>query len=150
MVVNVQKVIEDTAQNIERQNERWNIVYDPEKKLVKSRWNETKIEVLSKEKEKKTDVECKLNWLSENLNIEEWLRLANFRNWARNKYKWKKIEVWVGKYIAWKSTLVVDADHSDWFWTRMITRDTLDKKLPTFNTDEWREKIAKWLTEQVK
>ena len=152
--VNVQKIIEDTAKHIERQNERWNIVYDPEKKTIKSRWNEIKIEVSSREREsvfsweKKVVVECKLDWLSDKLDIEEWLWLANFRNWARKKYRWKKVEVWKGKHWPlWKDTLVVDA----WwmFWTRMITREALDKNLPTFDSDEWREKIAKWLTKQI-
>jgi hypothetical protein len=45
--------------------------------------------------------------------------------------------------------LVVDADPSDWFWTRIITREALDKNLPTFNSDEWRKKIAEWLTDQI-
>jgi hypothetical protein len=35
------------------------------------------------------------------------------------------------------------------FWTRMITREALDNNLPTFDSDEWREKIAKWLTKQI-
>ena len=153
--VNVQKIIEDTAKNIERQNERWNIIYDPVKKTIKSWWNEIKIDVSHAERnsrltrKEKTVVECKLDWLPENLDIREWLRLANFRNWARKKYKWKKIEVWKGKHVVWKDTLVVDADPSDWFWTRIITREALDKNLPTFNSDEWRKKIAEWLTDQI-
>ena len=147
----MQKIIENTAKNIERQNERWNIIYDPEKKTVKSRWNEIKIEVSSVEKksrlskEKKTVVECQLDWLPEKLDIEEWLRLANFRNWARKKYKWEKIEYWY-----WSHQMIFARETLIHGRTRLIEKDTLEKKLTSFNSDEWFEKIAEWLTEQVK
>lgn len=154
-IVNVQKIIEDTAKDIERQNERWNIVYDPQKKTIKSWWNEIKIEVNYKEskswltRKEKTVVGCKLDWLSESLDIEEGLWLANFRNRVRKKYRWKKIEVWYGQHtFIWKETLLVDAGGYI-FWYRMIERETLDKNLPTFNSDEWRREIAEWLTEQI-
>ena len=67
----------------------------------------------------------------------------------RKKYRWKKIEVWYGQHtFIWKETLLVDAGGYI-FWYRMIERETLDKNLPTFNSDEWRREIAEWLTEQI-
>ena len=143
--LNIQKIVEDTAKNIERQNERWNIVYDTEKKTLKSRWNEVKVEFKAKAWWK---VECKLEWLDNTLSIKEWLRLANFRNRTKKKYKWKKINVWKGKHwLLWKDTLIVNEGW--YFWIRIIARESLDKNLSTFNSVEWREKIAKWLTEQI-
>ena len=145
--VNLQKIIESAAKNIERQNERWNITYDPEQKTLKSRWNGIKLEITSREKRDpftkkiRTVIECQLDWLSEKLDIEEWLRLANFRNWVRKKYRWKTVEVdW--SIQSWRYTLKVD-------WTRIIWRDTLNEYLPTFKSDSWREKIARWLTKQI-
>ena len=146
--INLEKIIEDTAKEIERQNERWNIIYDPEKKSIKSRWEETKIDISNRNIEiiwVSTKwliiTECKLEWLEDILGIKEWLWLANFANRAKHKYKWKKIEVWKGKHVVWKDTIIAN-------WKRIISREALNNNLPSFNSDEWREKVAEWLQKQ--
>ena len=146
----IQKTIENTNKDIELQDLRWDITYDPEKKTVKSRWTEIKVDFTK-------DKKCKIDWLSETLSLEEGIYLALLRNFTRHNFKWRKVEVWKGKHSPlWKETLVVEPDPNkskwnpkNWFWTRLIGRTWWDENIPTYKSHDWKRTVAKRLTKQI-
>ena len=83
-VPELQRKIEETKSEVVWQWKRGNIEYNPEKSTIKSRWQEVKIE----EKNGKYFIK----WFNYGFtNLKEMLRVANFRNWARAKFRGKTI-----------------------------------------------------------
>lgn len=131
----LQKQIEATEPDIVRQGKRWNIIYDPEKSTLKSRWKEIKLtENLGK---------YYLQWLNIALNIKDALRIANFANWAKKTYKGRKISFeseWLhdALVVKWEGTFSDDIE--------IISQDDLIKYCSLTKDDLIVEQLAAWLT----
>ena len=122
----IQSKIEKTWEQFYWKWKRGNILYDPEKKVIKSRWKEVEVEILSENN-------IKLVWLDLSLTLDEIVWLANFKNWLKYTY-WNK-----------------EVEHTRWiksrFWTyyvgttQIIERETLEKYCHCCNDHNTREKI---------
>ena len=130
----VQNNIEITWKDISWKWKRWNIEYDPWRRVIKSRWKE--VEVISL-----TDDGIKLTWLDLNLTLEEWTWLANFKNWVKYSYWDKKVKYtrWIfNRNFSFRNTFYVGN-------TMLITRWDLEKYCPACKSDEVAKKIWEWL-----
>ena len=130
----LQDKIENTWKNINWKWKRWNIKYNPEKKVIQSRWKEIGVESVTEEK-------IKFVWLDVELTLEEWLRLANFKNWIKYTYWDKEVEFWrdtFNKKLSWRKTFKID-------WTMLLSRWDLEKYCSVCKSDEVVEKITDWL-----
>ena len=140
----LQKEIEDTKSDIVWQWKRWNIEYNPEKSTIKSRWNEVKVE--------ERNWKYYLEWFNHAFrNIKELLWVANFRNWARDKFPGKRIEYDRDLFNSSGSlryTLVVKESwpKSD---TMLIARWDLEKYFPDCTSDSVLKSFAEWINREV-
>lgn len=128
------KLVRKGRQNVELELKRWLIKYDPEEKKIKSWWNEVEV----------TNIDgkfCQLEWLNLWLTLQEWLWLANFKNWLKHKY-WNEKVVFKhdikNKKLAFRKTLCVND-------TMLITRSNLIKHIWLFEYDRNMETLADWL-----
>lgn len=139
----IQELIISTANNIDRAWKRWHIKYDPEKKVITSRNNETSVDRIY-EKEwsfnGKTykSVEMELYWLDLDLSLEEWIWLANFKNRLKDTYWYKTVEHAYWFKSGWYYTFYVGN-------TKIINRSSLEKFCPACKDHDTRKKIASWL-----
>ena len=135
----LQEQIEATSPNIVWQNQRGNIIYDPDRSLLKSRWHAMKFtEKLGKFYLDKLDL-----WLS----LKEALRLANFANWIKKTYKRVRIAFEIEEL---HDALVAKNQGMFWSDTEIISQDTLKERCPIAKDDAVAKKIASWLTEMIK
>ena len=135
----LQEQIEATKPNIVWQNQRGNIIYDPERALLKSRWHAMKFtEESGKFYLDKLDL-----WLS----LKEALRLANFANWIKKTYKRVRIAFEIEEL---HDALVAKNQGMFWSDTEIISQDTLKERCPIAKDDAVVKKIASWLTEMIK
>lgn len=143
-VPELQRKIEETKSDIVWQWKRGNIEYDPEKSTVKSWWQEIKIE----EKNGKYLIKWLDYWFT---NLKEMLWIANFRNWTKNKFSWKKIKYDFDLFnssFSFKNTLVVSESwpKSD---TMLIARGDLENYCSSCKNDEFVKSLATWLNAEV-
>lgn len=143
-VPELQRKIEETKSDIVWQWKRGNIEYDPEKSTVKSWWQEIKIE----EKNGKYLIKWLDHWFT---NLKEMLWIANFRNWTKNKFSWKKIKYDFDLFnssFSFKNTLVVSESwpKSD---TMLIARGDLENYCSSCKNDEFVKNLATWLNAEV-
>lgn len=135
----LQEQIEATSPNIVWQNQRGNIIYDPERAVLKSWWHTIKLA----EKSGKFYLDKLDLWLS----LKEVLRLANFANWIKKTYKRVRIAFEIeGLHDA----LVAKNQEMFWSDTEIISQDTLKERCPIAKDDAVVKKIASWLTEMIK
>lgn len=135
----LQEQIETTSPNIVWQNQRGNIIYDPERTVLKSWWHMMKFT----EKSGKFYLDKLDLWLS----LKEALRLANFANWIKKTYKRVRIAFEIeGLHDA----LVAKNQGMFWSDTEIISQDTLKERCPIAKDDAVAQKIASWLTEMIK
>ena len=135
----LQEQIEATSPNIVWQNQRGNIIYDPERTVLKSWWHTIKLA----EKSGKFYLDKLDLWLS----LKEALRLANFANWIKKTYKRVSIAFEIeGLHDA----LVAKNQGMFWSDTEIIAQDTLKERCPIAKDDAVVKKIASWLTEMIK
>ena len=135
----LQEQIEATSPNIVWQNQRGNIIYDPERAVLKSWWYTIKLA----EKSEKFYLDKLDLWLS----LKEVLRLANFANWIKKTYKRVRIAFEIeGLHDA----LVAKNQGMFWSDTEIISQDTLKERCPIAKDDAVVKKIASWLTEMIK
>ena len=135
----LQEQIEATSPNIVWQNQRGNIIYDPERAVLKSWWHTIKLA----EKSEKFYLDKLDLWLS----LKEVLRLANFANWIKKTYKRVRIAFEIeGLHDA----LVAKNQGIFWSDTEIISQDTLKERCPIAKDDAVAKKIASWLTEMIK
>lgn len=135
----LQEQIEATSPNIVWQNQRGNIIYDPERAVLKSWWHTIKLA----EKSGKFYLDKLDLWLS----LKEVLRLANFANWIKKTYKRVRIAFEIeGLHDA----LVAKNQGMFWSDTEIISQDTLKERCPIAKDDAVAQKIASWLTEMIK
>ena len=135
----LQEQIEATSPNIVWQNQRGNIIYDPERTVLKSWWHMIKLA----EKSGKFYLDKLDLWLS----LKEALRLANFANWIKKTYKRVSIAFEIeGLHDA----LVAKNQGMFWSDTEIIAQDTLKERCPIAKDDAVAKKIASWLTEMIK
>lgn len=135
----LQEQIEATSPNIVWQNQRGNIIYDPERAVLKSWWHTIKLA----EKSGKFYLDKLDLWLS----LKEVLRLANFANWIKKTYKRVSIAFEIeGLHDA----LVAKNQGMFWSDTEIIAQDTLKERCPIAKDDAVAKKIASWLTEMIK
>lgn len=135
----LQEQIEATSPNIVWQNQRGNIIYDPERVVLKSWWHTIKLA----EKSGKFYLDKLDLWLS----LKEVLRLANFANWIKKTYKRVRIAFEIeGLHDA----LVAKNQGMFWSDTEIISQDTLKERCPIAKDDAVVKKIASWLTEMIK
>ena len=135
----LQEQIEATSPNIVWQNQRGNIIYDPERAVLKSWWHTIKLA----EKSEKFYLDKLDLWLS----LKEVLRLANFANWIKKTYKRVRIAFEIeGLHDA----LVAKNQGMFWSDTEIISQDTLKERCPIAKDDAVAKKIASWLTEMIK
>lgn len=135
----LQGQIEATSPNIVWQNQRGNIIYDPERAVLKSWWHTIKLA----EKSEKFYLDKLDLWLS----LKEVLRLANFANWIKKTYKRVRIAFEIeGLHDA----LVAKNQGMFWGDTEIISQDTLKERCPIAKDDAVVKKIASWLTEMIK
>lgn len=135
----LQEQIEATSPNIVWQNQRGNIIYDPERAVLKSWWHTIKLA----EKSEKFYLDKLDLWLS----LKEVLRLANFANWIKKTYKRVRIAFEIeGLHDA----LVAKNQGMFWSDTEIISQDTLKERCPIAKDDAVAQKIASWLTEMIK
>lgn len=135
----LQEQIEATSPNIVWQNQRGNIIYDPERVVLKSWWHMIKLA----EKSGKFYLDKLDLWLS----LKEALRLANFANWIKKTYKRVSIAFEIeGLHDA----LVAKNQGMLWSDTEIISQDTLKERCPIAKDDAVAKKIASWLTEMIK
>ena len=135
----LQEQIEATSPNIVWQNQRGNIIYDPERSLLKSRWHAIKLA----EKSGKFYLDKLDLWLS----LKEALRLANFANWIKKTYKRVRIAFEIEEL---HDALVAKNQGVFWSDTEIISQDTLKERCPIAKDDAVAKKIASWLTEMIK
>ena len=135
----LQKQIEATSPNIVWQNQRGNIIYDPDRSLLKSRWHTIKLA----EKSGKFYLDKLDLWLS----LKEALRLANFANWIKKTYKRVRIAFEIEEL---HNALVAKNQGVFWSDTEIISQDTLKERCPIAKDDAVAKKIASWLTEMIK
>ena len=144
-VPELQKKIEETRSDVVWQWKRGNIEYNPEKSTIKSRWQEVKIE----EKNGKYYI----NWFNYGFtNLREMLWVANFRNWARAKFRGKTIEYDRDMFNSSGSrryTLVVKESwpKSD---TMLIARWDLEGYFSACKSDSVLKNLAEWINKEVK
>lgn len=135
----LQEQIEATSPNIVWQNQRGNIIYDPERTVLKSWWHTIKLA----EKSGKFYLDKLDLWLS----LKEVLRLANFANWIKKTYKRVRIAFEIeGLHDA----LVAKNQGMFWSDTEIIAQDKLKERCPIAKDDAVAQKIASWLTEMIK
>ncbi len=144
-MVDLQKEIENTAKDIEWQDKRWDIKYDPEKKTLKSRSQSVKIDLVEKWKYKIKGLDIEFT------DLKEMLWVANFRNRAVKTYPNEVIEYdWDLANTKWsrRNTLVVDRSvfESD---TMLIPRWALEEYYPACKDDNVVKKLAKRLNSEV-
>lgn len=116
----LQKKIEETKEKINWQWIRWNIEYDEQTSSIRSRNWETVVDDFDGNN-------MKLVWLDLNLSLEEWLWLANFKNWVEymliEKRKNAKTEkYWYGKWKKWERLWpFLNGEYKKWerVWQRM-------------------------------
>ena len=144
-VPELQRKIEETKSEVVWQWKRGNIEYNPEKSTIKSRWQEVKIE----EKNGKYFIK----WFNYGFtNLKEMLRVANFRNWARAKFRGKTIAYDRDLFNSSGSrryTLVVKESwpKSD---TMLISRWDLEGYFPACKSDSVLKSLAEWINREVK
>ena len=135
----LQGQIEATSPNIVWQNQRGNIIYDPERTVLKSWWHTIKLA----EKSGKFYLDKLDLWLS----LKEALRLANFANWIKKTYK--RVEI-AFEIEGLHDALVAKNQGMFWGDTEIISQDTLKERCPIAKDDAVVKKIASWLTEMIK
>ncbi len=135
----LQEQIEATSPNIVWQNQRGNIIYDPERTVLKSWWHTIKLA----EKSGKFYLDKLDLWLS----LKEALRLANFANWIKKTYK--RVEI-AFEIEGLHDALVAKNQGMFWSDTEIISQDTLKERCPIAKDDAVAKKIASWLTEMIK
>ena len=135
----LQGQIEATSPNIVWQNQRGNIIYDPERSVLKSWWHTIKLA----EKSGKFYLDKLDLWLS----LKEALRLANFANWIKKTYK--RVEI-AFEIEGLHDALVAKNQGMFWGDTEIISQDTLKERCPIAKDDAVVKKIASWLTEMIK
>ena len=135
----LQEQIEATSPNIVWQNQRGNIIYDPERSVLKSWWHTIKLA----EKSGKFYLDKLDLWLS----LKEALRLANFANWIKKTYK--RVEI-AFEIEGLHDALVAKNQGMFWSDTEIISQDTLKEQCPIAKDDAVAKKIASWLTEMIK
>ena len=140
----LQKKIEETRDDIVWQWKRWNLVYDPEKWTLKSRWKKVKIE----EKNWKYYIE---NLDASFSSLKEMLRIANFRNRAKANFSGKEVEYdrdLFNSSVSLRYSLVVKESwpKSD---TMLIARWDLENYCPSCKSDDLVKKLAKWINSEL-
>lgn len=140
----LQKQIEATSPNIVWQNQRGNIIYDPERTVLKSWWHTIKLA----EKSGKFYLDKLDLWLS----LKEALRLANFANWIKKTYK--RVTIAFERegdfqYVL-HDALVAKNQGKFGADTEIISQDKLKERCPIAKDDAVAKKIASWLTEMIK
>ena len=144
--IDLQKIIEDTLPEVERQWKRWDIIYDPEKHTLSSWGNE--VEVEEKKKENWEYVfyinHIKEIWFS---SVKDFLWMANFRN--RVMYEYPKYN----KIIEFAKDTDINRVGSDKTFLRgnvtLIPRDELNKKCTICKDDTNMLKLTRWLNHEV-
>jgi hypothetical protein len=130
----MQRIVEETEWKIHWKWQRWNIEYDWERNVIKSWWRTVKVDRISERN-------IKLSWLDLTLWLEEWIWLANFKNWLKKTYGTKKVEFkrdLINRNFNFKKTFVVDG-------VMLITRWDLENRVSICSDDKVMEKIAEWL-----
>ena len=128
------EVIEKWKRDYNWQFERWLIDYDKNENKIKSWWNEVKVHRIN-------NWMCKLEWLGLILTLQEWLWLANFKNWLKHKYANEKVvfkQDIKNKNLAFRKTLCVND-------TMLITRANLVKHIRLCEYDENMKTLVEWL-----
>lgn len=129
----LQDGIQNTNKNENWSKNRWNVSYDVDKWIV-SWWKTVSVEYVTKDS-------IQLEWLDMQLNHEQWLWLANFKNWLKNIYWDKKVEFKrdvINRRFDMKKTFVVGGK-------MLISRWDLESHLPMCKDDSVMENILTWL-----
>ena len=114
---------------------RWNIEYNHGDRSIVSWWNKVRIYELTPEN-------IILEWLDLPLSLEEWVWLANFKNFVKYTYPGKTVEfkkdIWNKKFMNFRETFVVENK-------TLIARRNLEEYCSICKSDEVMEKITEWL-----
>ncbi len=150
--LNITKEIQKTAWEITRKG-RWDVLYDPLKKTITSRWKEIKLDTKNG---KRIIADGKIN--VEYTSLREAIMIANIVNWFGGKYKKEhpKMELQYGSmwmWGAWWSSPLRQwvFDVNTWFWwydTKLISWSTIKNKLTqTFSTEANSKSFIKYLAQ---
>ena len=129
----IQRTINTTKEKENWQADRWDIEYNDKNWTITSRWYETKTWGI------RTNF-MELYWLALGLSHEEWVWLANLKNWI----KYKKDTEWGDKQVEYKEVLF----HKKTLCmgnTILISRRNLGKFFPKCVDDKIMEQIVEWL-----
>jgi len=110
--------------------------FDWQNNKIISWWQETLLESINADEE-----QIKLDWLDLELSIDEWIWLANLRNFVKNKYWNENVEYkrdLVNKNVSLEKTLCVGN-------TMLTTRSDLEKQIPACVDEEIIKKIVEWM-----
>lgn len=110
--------------------------FDWQNNKIKSWWQETLLESINADKE-----QIKLDWLDLELSIDEWIWLANLKNFVKDKRWSRKVEYkrdLVNKNVSLDKTLCLGN-------TMLITRADLEKEVSVCTDEEIIKKIAEWM-----
>ena len=136
----LQRKIENTKKKKDWKSERWNVEYKSfydeydEEHEIRSWWNTVEVERKSKDT-------IKLKWFNLILTLEEWMWLANFKNWFKHTYPGQKVEFKkdkLNKKLAIRKTLCVGNK-------MLMSRHDLEERLPYMERDGLMEALVKWL-----
>lgn len=140
-----QRKIEQTARNVNRQDQRWELIYDPVANTLVSRGQTIKFEI--------KDDQLKLSGYPYLLPVQDAIWLANFVNRTKSKYRGKMIAFELEQ--RYDALVVKNADTklgiSDDI--ELISQDKLTQLCPFFAQDKGEGKIktfASWLSSQIK
>ena len=143
--IEIENKIKNTLPNVDWRWKRWEIVYDPEKSVIRSRDNEVSIEV--KEENWKYIFYMKHLgiWFEK---VEDFVWMANFRNWVlyedKVKHIWTDITFWLdpnsfsskATFIRWTTTL--------------ISRDDLINNCSICEDDNVMKILTDWLNHEMR
>lgn len=116
----VTKKIEDSLPNVDWSGKRWNIKFDAEGSFISS-WNNNVVIEIVWEK-------IKIKWLNIELDVDQWIWLADIINSLKDRYPWEKnfyfgSRLWLGMdYGIYKS--------EGWVDTQILDLDTIKEKFP--------------------
>ena len=108
--------------------------YNEEEHEIMSWWNTVKVERKSKDS-------IKLGWLEWMLTFEEWMWLANFKNWFKHTYPGQQVEFKkdrLNRSFELRKTLCVGNK-------MLMSRDGLRERLPFLRDDDLVEVLVDWL-----
>jgi hypothetical protein len=111
---NITNKIESTMANVDRSGKRWNIKFDIESNAILSWDNKIAINIIWEK--------IKIKWLDIQLDIKQWVWLANFINRLKYNYVWK----YKFDYSRWmRKWWWIYIDNRLWQDTQIISRDVL-------------------------